>query len=225
MDLRSLVTWNENPPEFILTGLWYAEFLDSPTNSVLSNSYFNNVDLYIKEIGIPLMEYSYKKTDFDLMTFEEKSNFDSVTITFRDDIEGSLLRYSQDWINSIYDIKKRAVKKRWRYEKKDIHAVQIRILKKSQGLKQDFLRSTFSSVLGNIKSIGGALGLTDYADVNNIEVKSVAEYMIKGCLPLGLDGVTLEEDANGDPQEFVLNLSCEEVLPIWGKDSNINISK
>lgn len=226
MDLRSLVTWNENLPEFILTGLWYIEFLNEDlNNSVISTKFFKSLDVYVKDVEIPLVKYSLKKTDFELVDFEEKENFGEVSITFRDDINGSVLRFCQKWLNSIFDVNQNAVKKNWRYERKDIHVVQLKILKKSQGLLLDTIRSSLSSIVGNALAIGGALGLTNYASLNNVEVKSVAEYIIKGCLPLGIEGISLGEGDSGEPQEFILTLSCDKVEPLWGTDSNINITK
>lgn len=213
MNLNSLLTW-ENVPEFLLTGLWYIEIIDdNVNNSVFIRDFVTDFDIYAKSITIPTVKYNIEKTSFGLPFFTEREELDDVSIVFRDDINLNVSKFIQKWMESIFDINKNALKKRWRYEKKDIHAVQFKILNKSKNFFESSVLATTSSVVGNILSVSSTLNLGQPFISDYIDLKLIAEYNLLGCLPKGLDSIELDE-GDGQPQEFTLELHCDVVKPV-----------
>ncbi len=217
MNIQSLVDWG-NTPEYILQGMWFIEVFDAQLgtkgNTVISSRYFTEdlpIDKYIEDVNIPQLNLSYEKTDYDMINFSEKANFSQVTMTFSDNVNPpTCLPFFQDWTESIFDKKKNCVKNNWRYEKKDIKVTFVRIFKKKDGI----LRSILKDVVGNLANIGGSI-IPRGVDTSQIEVKTVAEYMLKGCYPIGISEISVDTQG-GDRMEFSVELEIEQVEPLFG---------
>lgn len=207
MDMKSLITWNGMPPEYMLEGLWYITINDYPEGGLRSRvPYPDFLDPFIQDVTIPQLSLTYKKTDFDLINFDSKDEFGSITLSFCDDINGTCLGFFDSWMNSIYDIKRNCLYQSWRKEAKYITAHLIRILKKSDTRVSQEERNALAN---NPSS----------KQFDNIEVKDVATFVMSGCLPKGIQEIELSSE-NGDRYTFSVEMDCETVRGYYrGRDA------
>lgn len=220
MNLQQLITWG-NPPEYILEGFWFLEILDDLShNTIKLDSYLsgNNLDDYIEEINIPQLSLSYEKTDFDMLNFEEKEPFDSITLTFYDDTKGSCLNFFQDWLNSIYDKKKNCIKNNWRYERKNLVATMIKIYKEKDSISDTLLKTTLSGAYSVVEGIPTIFGESIKPELQGIQVNTIAEYSLMHCLPIKINEISLSASGGGR-MSFSVELECEQVDVLYGDNT------
>lgn len=126
--------WNYEVPEFELEGLWYLNIIDNKSNETNSNSIFytdyfplnTRVDYYISSVNIPQLNLNYDTTDIGMVYFKDKSSYDTITMSFYDDLKSSFKSFIIDWLHTIYDEKTQSIKSNWRYEAKDIIVTNYR---------------------------------------------------------------------------------------------------
>ena len=124
-------SWYKHIPEFELEGLWYINILDGDRNSIKYDDYFSSnsrVDYYVQDVSFPQLNLNYDTTDLGMIYFKDKTPYDEVTVTIYDDLSGSFKGFINDWLHSIYDEKKKCVKRNWRYEAKDLIVTNYRLI-------------------------------------------------------------------------------------------------
>ena len=215
MDLQSLVTWNGMPPEYLLEGLWYISINDYwNTGSDVPIPSPDFLDPYVTEVTIPQINVSYTKTDFDMINFDDKDTFGTISMSFCDNVQGTVLGFFDSWMNSIFDMKNNCVRNSWRYQRKFITAHLVRIFRKADE----------PITLANRETIGNGSFSSKF---RNIEVKDVASFLISGCLPKGIQDINLTSDS-GDRYEFTVELECESIKGYYrgrdGEDGQILMS-
>lgn len=127
------VFWKDNVPEFELEGLWYLDIIDNDSgdrkNTIKYSDYFSpntRVDYYISSVNIPQLNLNYDATDIGMIYFKDKSAYDTITLSFYDDLNGSFKGFVTDWLHTIYDERTQSIKPNWRYEAKDITVTNYR---------------------------------------------------------------------------------------------------
>lgn len=220
-DVRSLST--------IKVGSGQATSIDIEESTILGNfrrgkrktytlSGTDFLDPFIQEVNIPQLNLSYEKTDFDMINFEDKEQFGSITMTFCDDTQGTCLNFFNNWTDSIFDVENNCLRNNWRNECMRMTAHLIRIYKKAEDVIDSFARASIGGIIGVANGVASLVGESFGNRLQNIEVIDIASFEMRGCLPKGLQEISLDVNS-GDRMTFSFEIECETVSGYYRADS------
>ena len=182
------------------------------------------LDPYIEEVTIPQMSLKYEKTDFDMINFEDKENFDDITLTFKDDIYGTCLDFFYRWTNSIFDIDNNCLKSNWRNESMILTARLVRILRKNSDPVTEFARSSINNLTSTAEGLANLGGFSLKDKLKDIEVVDCAVFEMRGCYPQGIQSINLVSD-DGGVKTFSVEIVCETVKDFYRANDFLDTDK
>ena len=104
-------------------------------------------DAAVESIDIPQEELDFEKTSFGLHKFKKAKEFSDIQINYFDYAQSKfgstpITHFFQEWMNNIFDTKKRVVKSRWRYHSKNLSVTLTRYYKDTKTGKPKEVTST-----------------------------------------------------------------------------------
>lgn len=168
------------------------------------------LDPYLQEITIPQLSLSYTKTEFDMLNFEDKDVFGSTTLTFYDDTEASCLGYFDSWVNAVFDVENNCLRNNWRKQQKKLVAKLIRIYRKAESPLSAFAKASIGGAVSVANGVASLFGVSLKDRLKDVIVLDVAEFDMEGCIPKGIQEITLSDDG-GDRATFSVEMELETV--------------
>lgn len=203
--------WQSDFPEYELEGLWFCEieditvstinktFNDGKNNITLGKNNIrvgdylrNGFDKYVESVNIPQLNLNIKNTEYGLFKFEDKSAYESYTVSFYDDIRGSCLGFFTDWMKLIFDEELHCLQPNWRYEAKNVILTYYR-----------------------------TLGINQNSEYYRNEVFPIATYRMIKSLPINISDISADEDG-GDRKSFSVTLLPQRVKTSTMYSTNSN---
>ncbi len=87
---------------------------------VLSFSDMANFDLYVESTNLPLFNTKAEKIpELNINIPDGMEDYRTVSITYRETVDFQGMKYHQRWLESLYDLKNRTVKKSYHSSKKN----------------------------------------------------------------------------------------------------------
>ena len=229
---------NNLPDEEILGSFWYIDIEDL---SVEDSSVLNNIkvanysladgiaDKYIHSVNIPMTSIEYEKTSWGQISAKEAKREDSFDITFTSNVKADILRFCQDWLDSVFDFDKFVFKRDWRQQAKTFRVVCFRpFSKRSSNLALNALSSSFSNVIGyknaiestvnKMKTLIGKSSNIPTSDNMNCVISAI--YEMEYVYPSKFEDISFS-DEDSDRKEFTLSCECAKITKIYGQ-SNVN---
>ena len=223
-NLNGEATWG-NLPEYILDSQWISFFKIPPVTYNYIGTIPSIVDAYIEEINIPQIGLSSEKSSLGLLSFTEFENYSTITITYCDDVNGTMNLFFDKWIDGIYDREKFCFRKQWVRRYIDIKVQLLRYMHSGNIMAQKLthLGTNFGGVGTGISGVLNNLGVKNsYSSfaLQNVERKDSVGYILERCYPTKKTELSLSQSAGGDRLQFSVELECRKVQTIYPSIKN-----
>lgn len=179
--------------DFQLQNLWGLSFYGTSPNYMLGPDF----DFYVKETNIPLPQISVDKTDFDLILPEGKEEIGSYSITFIETVDFQGFKFFSDWLNNVYDFKKRVYKPKFHLQKKN---ATVKFL----SLRHVGIPGVVPAMLPTANVVNLAVPTSFGVSVPNIY------FDLNGIMIKGIEDISLGDDA-GDPLLLTVNFEIQSI--------------